>query len=226
MKVFADFRVFLAVGGLLLLPALLAPAMPGVTGCTALHLCSSRATPWGLFTSLLVYDGWQNAAVFFILAGVYLPLSTSVDRETRKGRSRFMAAVAMVVAVASNAVWAALVPYSTSFGQSGVVYAAWGLLLAFCVMDMLPRGPQGSPWKLHYSTKEERSTAITNLAFVVATVGSIVSNPGQFLNVGPGVNAFVHAIAFLGGYFAVYMYRYRTKLSRDLRHDALPRMRI
>src|SRR2546426_1105704 len=128
MRVFADYRSLLACGVLLLLPALLLPIMPGVTGCTTYHLCSSRATPWGVLTSMFVYDGWQNAVVFFGLAVAYLPFSSNLNSKTRQGRSNFMSVAIFAVAVVANAIWAVLVPFSTSFGQSGVVYAAWGLL--------------------------------------------------------------------------------------------------
>src|SRR2546428_9176968 len=90
VRVFADYRLLLACGVLLLLPSLLLPIMPGVTGCTTYHLCSSRVTPWGVLTSVFVYDGWQNATVFFGLAVAYLPFSSNLNSKTRQGRPNLL----------------------------------------------------------------------------------------------------------------------------------------
>lgn len=221
--IFRDYKAFLAVGGVLLLAALLSLFMPGTTGCVAYRLCSSGGTPWGVFTSIFVYDGWQNEAVFYLLAFAYLPFSRHLSSEDRRSRSRYMAVAAFAAAVLSNGIWTALKPLSVSYGQSGVVYAAWGSLVAFCLVDAFPRGVTGGSWVPKYLDREERGAALANLAMVAATVGAVVWSPGIFLGEGLGVNAFVHAVGFLCGYLAAYGYRFVGE-SLGLRTDKVARL--
>lgn len=221
--IFFDYKAFLAVGAVLLLPAVLSLFMPGTSGCSALSLCSSGDTPWGIFTSIFVYDGWQNAAVFYLLALAYLPFSSHLGSTVRRNRSVFMAVAAFAAAIISNGIWTALRPLSVSYGQSGVVYAAWGSLVAFCVADAFPRGATWRSWGPKYLGREERGAVLANLAMVAATVGAVVWSPGIFLGEAPGVNAFVHAVGFLCGYLAVYAYRFVGE-SLGLRTDEVARL--
>ena len=160
---------------------------------------------------MFVYDGWQNAAVLFMLAIAYLPFSSHQVPKERQSRSKFIATAVFPVAIVANGFWTALKPLSVTYAQSGVVYAAWGALMAFCVIDAYPRGTVKGAWIPRYSSKEEKSAAVANLAIVVLTVGTIILNPRIFLGESQGVNGFVHTVAFLGGYLSAYAWHRQAR---------------
>lgn len=207
-----DYRLLFAVGALLFGLSLVLPMAPagsnGIDFCNSIRLCSHGATPWGVATSIFLYDGWTNVPAYFGLLVAYAGLSDKAGQTERLKRARFGSIVIFVPALIANMLWIHFLPSAYTLGPSGVVYAMWGMMLAFTLFDGLPNHPTSIDPRTWYKDRKERSSAMGSLAFFGLTAFMLVSNPSGFLSAGPGVNVFAHGVSFLGGYCSAYVYRW------------------
>ena len=213
MRLLRDYKMLFIAGAVLFGPSLILPLM--TTGSEALAICNTTllcthgATPWGAATSIFLFDSWTNIPAYFGILATYVAFSDSVDQTERQRRARFASVTIFILAIAANVLWMHFLPWTHSYGPSGVVYALWGVLLAFTLFDGLPSHPKNFDVRLWYKDKKERSSALGNLMVFGFTAFMLASNPLAFLSAGPGVNIFAHGVSFLGGYSAAHLYRYR-----------------
>ncbi|MGD0145935.1 MAG: rhomboid family intramembrane serine protease [Nitrososphaerales archaeon] len=218
LSLLRDYRI-LFISGLVifglgsLLPAI--PNSPATTNiCASTMLCTHGTTPWGILTSVFLYDGWMNVPAYFLILVTYISFSDRVEPKERRGRANFALAISIASAVAANALWMGVLPGTFSWGPSGVIYALWGVLLAFTLFDGMPKQPSGLNPRTWYKDKKERGSAISNLVIFFVTAWLIFSQPAEFLSSGPGVNVFAHGVSFLGGLLATYAYRWKLKYQK------------
>jgi hypothetical protein len=204
-----DYKILFLTGAILFGTSILLPTIsiwsraPGF--CQTYKLCTNEATPWGIFTSVFVYDGWQNIPAYFLILVTYSSVSDFVGPDERRKRARFSSAIIFVAAFIANALWLFVRPLSYSWGSSGVVYALWGVLLAFAFRDGMPKHLS---WdiKTWYKNRKEMTSGINNLVIFTVTALVVVTQPSTFLSSAPGINVFAHAMSFLGGYFSAQAY--------------------
>lgn len=179
--------------------------------CRETLLCTAWISPWGIVTSLFIYDSWSNIvfyatiAVFFVITQFLLP------KEERRRRQIFLVIAMYLIAVIANLVWIILRPSYGTYGSSGVVYAEWGIVSGFALFNTLFRDTENKRLLLFSKNKLKRAWAGVNLVTIAGFVLYLFLDPSLFLNESPGVNVFAHAIAFLGGFFSIYCYRLFSK---------------
>jgi len=180
-------------------------------------LVLSLATPQGILTAIFVHKDLGHLTVNLIGAAysVFIIMCLSwTFMGTEKALRLFerMLAIALVSAIVAN-----LAEYSllslfqwhdyASAGFSGVVYAFMG-----CYIQLLF-------WILKSPTvRKNRPFIILVVLQLGLLVGYIVLFPTEFAGVGPGVNAFNHAISFLTAYFVTMLYFNRDSILGGLRH--------
>lgn len=210
VKLLWDYRGLFLSGGVLFGVSVFLPALSvsanAVPTCNSTMLCTNGATPWGVITSLFIYDGWQNAPAYFFILGSYVWFSDSVQQRVRFARANFVSILIFAAAIVANALWVIAKPLAYSWGPSGVVYALWGALFAFALADGLPHHPRSINPRTWYQNKENRDAAVGNLVLFASTAFVLVLDPPLFLSAGPGINAFAHAVSFLAGYFGAQAY--------------------
>lgn len=161
-------------------------------------LLASSQTPWGVITSIFTHLESQHLIVNMVAFLVFLILFAIINilfaQEERMRRERFLLLNIFVSAILSNLLWIILVPNVNATGASGLVYASEGVILGFALLNSL---------KLKDIQKcrlEKRKLVLAIHIFnVIVFLGvflQIVLAPRVFLNIGPGVNVFVHGIAF------------------------------
>jgi membrane associated rhomboid family serine protease len=165
-----------------------------------------------VFTSVFLYDGWENAPVYFLLLVSYVAFSDVLQPGERRKRAHFTSVIVFATAILANILWLIAKPLTYSWGASGVVYALWGVLTAFTIIDGLPKYARSADPRTWYPNKKERDSAVGNLAIFSSTALFLILDPTQFISSGPGINSFVHAVSFLGGYLSIQVYRWRNRL--------------
>ena len=198
----SDFRIIFVVFVLMLL------------ACSSLFVCSlvypglndvlaaSGRTPWGIVTSLFVHDGIEhlsfNMISLFVFSLVFASSNSFLSETEKKRRIHFFFIVSFSAAILSNLLWITLIPQIGTIGASGTVYASEGVMMGFCMMNSLNM----LDWA-KYKTKGKypRLVIAFNLLVLISLLLQILFSAGTFLNVGAGVNAAVHGLAFLFSFF-------------------------
>jgi len=211
VRVLWDYRALFVAGAILFGTSALLPSIsvwstaPKV--CNAVALCTNGATPWGVVTSVFLYDSWMNVPAYFAILTAYISFSDRIEPKERRARARFASGAMFLAAITANVIWVLAKPATYSWGPSGVVYALWGILFAFVFFDGMPKQPKSLDPRSWYKDKKERNFAVSNLTMFAVTAAFMVLEPAQFLSAGPNINSFAHGIGFLGGYSLAYAYR-------------------
>jgi membrane associated rhomboid family serine protease len=214
IELLRDYWALLVVGAIVFLPDLFLPPLAGPSSisqvCGTALLCVSGHTPWGVITSIFLNDSWTNPLVYVIILVTYAPLSDIVNQVERRRRASFASLTAFLTAGAANALWILVSPNTLSFGPSGVVYALWGILLAFTLLDGLPKR-RFTRLPSRKSNNRRETLAPRNLIIFACTVIVVSLAPSEFLGAGPHINVFVHSVSFLGGYLLTNAYVWNMK---------------
>lgn len=176
---------------------------------TSLYL--GGTTPWGIITSIFVYDGLSNITSFYLLASLYIFSTIYQTPLVRAQRSTLIVKSSYFVPVFVNVLWFARaynVNGAFSYGQSGIIYAYWGIITFFSLVSFFEiffgwRKIKSN--KASYDNKEFKTLKTKNyfslffdISILILTFG-LLTNPTVFFNMSKGVNYFVHVFSFLGG---------------------------
>lgn len=171
-------------------------------------LGASGRTPWGILTSFFAHSGWNhlmdNLQAMLLYSGLFILSNIFfLDRSGSK-RVRLFVFGALGLGVGATALWVILKPDSATYGSSGLVYAVEGLVVGFALHNSL------SSFLLAWDAGGERRPSCTkakcfanlviNLFVFLLLFAIAVQSPILFLNAQEGVNAFVHGVAFYGGF--------------------------
>jgi membrane associated rhomboid family serine protease len=179
--------------------------------CKATLLCSARISPWGVVTSLFIYDSWTNLVSYGVLSAFFVVTHFLLSREERLRREVFFAIVMYAVAIVGNLIGIFLAPTNGTYGPSGALYAFWGLVSGFALFNGLSVDPERKRLRLFSKNIATRAWAAVNLFTTVCFVLYLGLDTSQFLSAGLGVNVFAHGIGFLGGLFSTYVYRFLNR---------------
>jgi len=210
LRLLLSYRALFLSGVILFIPNLLTLPLgnwslsPGF--CNSIMLCTHDTSPWGVVTSVFLYDSWLNIPAYFLILVAYVSPSDYLKSDERRKRARFALVAMLFSAFLANSLWLLAKPATFSWGASGVVYGLWGVLLAFTLGDGMPNQIKSWDIKTWYKNRSEARFAISNLVLFASTALVIVTEPGVFLSSGPGVNVFAHGISFLGGFFVTELY--------------------
>ncbi|MDI6883579.1 MAG: rhomboid family intramembrane serine protease [Hadesarchaea archaeon] len=205
-----------------------------IFGLISLHrpllegLWLSADRPWGILSAAFVHADFghliNNLRGFVFAAGIFIIVSAINLGPVRKAWSRAFLWLVFATGFAANGVQYSLLlagPSFNSWGASGVVYGAFGALLAASLASLpahlraLAREHRrwaGKRRKLGLFKFDRKSLALLPSLMCLAVVASflilIFTDPGGFLSAGPGVNVLVHGIGFLFGYLgAIILFR-------------------
>jgi len=97
----------------------------------------------------------------------------------------------------------------SSFGASGMVYAALGIVLASALYN-IPKHLASIRDIMAARKKSDRDTRrLTVPSFAIAAflilLFEVFSDPGTFFSVAPGIDVFAHVLGFFIGYFITAM---------------------
>jgi membrane associated rhomboid family serine protease len=184
-----------------------------------------RTNFWGIFTSIFIHgspshlEGNAETLVWMLIIFVML---TEVNPDLfLKGSRSFLFWAPMISAIVANLVFYLLAPRATSFGASGVVYAALGVAIALALAGLVPE--LSAVVKCQSLTSGQKTQLEFNLLLSVPFIALVWISPSGFLGVDMGVNAFVHDLGFMGGLFSGYVY---FTIQRHRSQGALERLRV
>jgi membrane associated rhomboid family serine protease len=177
-------------------------------------LAASRATPWGVVTSIFVHLSLTHLASNMIGLFVYTLLfafcNSSLTPENKRKIEPFFLICVFGSAIAANICWVCLTP-ARSLGASGIVYAVQGVLLGFSLIN----GLSILDWKrFKIQKKSTQFIILINIVVIILFLSQILLSPRIFLSVAVGVNILVHFVSFyLSLAITIVWNRYIKKIS-------------
>ncbi|RLI44490.1 hypothetical protein DRO69_07285 [Candidatus Bathyarchaeota archaeon] len=193
-----DFKAAFLVYLLVLIPSVIAYASTDIFPSLSDALLASSQTPWGVITSIFIHVESQhlivNMVAFLAFLVLFAVLNIFLHQKERIRREYFLLLNIFVSAILSNLLWIILLPNVNTTGASGLVYASIGVMLGFALLNSLKL----KDIRKHCLDKRKMVLGIHILNVIVFLVIflQIVLVPGVFLNIGPGVNSFVHSVSF------------------------------
>jgi len=175
--------------------------------------------PWGILTSAFTHADLghlvSNLNGFVLAIGFFVVISAVNPVRVRQSWSRTFLWLVFVAGFAANAVEYTLLLWDLKFnswGASGIVYGAFGALLAASLQSFPAQvraiakerrrwAGRRRKWKLFKFYR--RSLVILPASMCIAVIASflilIFADPGGFLGVGPKVDVLAHGLGFLFG---------------------------
>ena len=147
--------------------------------------------PQNAFISMFWYDGNNNLIGFLFLfvfsdfTLLYLPL------EQKYIRAFSILILSFLIGYYANVEWLNTVNFNYSFGQSGVVFALFGITVGIIVFDSVVL-------LIHRNYLLSFSFIFTSLVFLIV----IFTDFDGFFNISPGITYIVHEYAFEYGLIA------------------------
>jgi membrane associated rhomboid family serine protease len=159
-------------------------------------LAASRATPWGVITSIFVHSSLTHLASNMIGLFTYTLLfavcNISLTSENKRKIEPFFLICVFGSAIAANIFWIYLTS-ERSLGASGIVYAVQGVLLGFSLIN----GLSILDWKrFKIQKKFTQFIVLINIIVIFLFLSEILLSPQIFLSVAVGVSILVHVISF------------------------------
>lgn len=161
-------------------------------------LVASPRTPWGIITSIFTHLEAQHLVLNMagLLAFLLLFATSNIllSEEEIRRRILFLLSVMFVIATLSNLFWVILIPNVNVTGASGLVFASEGVVIGFALLNSLRLKDIAE-----HSVKEKEfllAICAYNATIFVGFFLQILFAPELFLGVAPGVNVYIHGIAF------------------------------
>ena len=171
-------------------------------------LSASRATPWGIITSIFAHSSISHLALnmgsLFLFIFLFAFCNSTFPLQTKRRIENFFLVSVFVFAVISNILWI-WVFNSGSIGASGLVYAVEGVLVGFSLVNGLQ--------VLNFSKFRAQSISIRYVVFMnivvsFAVIAQVFLSTDVFLGVEQGVNIIAHGVSFILGFFFSYIWYY------------------
>ncbi len=189
---------------------------PGLLG--GLWLSADR--PWGILTSAFTHAELGHLAAnlegFVLAAGLFVVVTAVNPPPVRRRWSRAFLWLVFIACIAANILEYPVLlagPDFNSWGASGIVYGAFGVLLAaslrslpahFRVIAREHRRWVGRRRRWGVFKFDRKSLhvipSLLSLAVLITLLSMIFTDIEGFLSVGPGVDVLAHGLGFLFGY--------------------------
>lgn len=174
--------------------------------------------PLGILTSLFLYDGLANV-VFFVLCLLLFVLGTYRFSRTVVRKLSVFATVTMFVSgIVGNIYWVILDPLAKEIGQSGVMFALFGIAFMLCIynlsflvddfMNVVKRQNKMEPFDSFIS--------LISAGVAIYLLFMLVFEKSQFLNITQGVAYQIHGLCFMLGISGLILYKH-LMLDRNLK---------
>lgn len=179
----------------------------------------SADRPWGILTSAFTHADLPHLASnlegFTLAALLFIPVSLAYPARVRRRWSRIFFWLVFLAGIGANVIEYPLIlvgPGFNSWGASGIVYGALGVLLAACLQSLPDhlktlskerrRVRRRKKWRPFRFNRRFLKTfpALVTLSLLFSFFWLIFTDPGVFLSAGPGIDVFAHGFGFLGGF--------------------------
>ncbi|CAC11864.1 hypothetical membrane protein [Thermoplasma acidophilum] len=173
------------------------------------RLFNSVRTPWGFLTSIFIYDGSGNVEYFLIFAILFSAANISHARELRIKRTAVALLASVLGSIIANLLDLALFfftdPAASSYGQSGVVYGLMGSAASMALLDIIFYILVAMGQLRHNDSSPDQGPvgharnilSIASLALIfLLTFVFMALDIKAFYSIRPGIDSFVHAMAF------------------------------
>jgi len=206
-----------------------------------LRLSADR--PWGIVTSAFSHVDFyhlESNIEGFALASLFFLLTNLVNsRAARRQVSRRFLIVVFVAGIGANLLEYPLAlanPGDSSWGASGIVYGALGVLLSSAVQSLPANMNRIKKERRQWTGKrrarrifrfDKRSLrmmpSLMSFSILVSIMILLVFDAGTFLSVAPNVDVFAHGVGFLLGFlgFTVMQLVDRRRVDRIALRRAL-----
>jgi len=166
-----------------------------------------------------------------LAALLFIPVSSAYTVRVRRRWSRIFLWLVFLAGIGANVIEYPLTLVGSDFnswGASGIVYGALGVLFAACIRSL--------PAHINTLSKERRRTlrrkkklfdrrflktfpALLTFSLLFSFFWLIFTDPEKFLSAGPGVDVLAHGFGFLGGFGgAMVLFRFdfrRVRASKN-----------
>ncbi len=206
LTAFSGFVPLVAAALILFLPGL---AFLGETQsanfCQVTEMCVSTETPWGVVTSIFMYDGPLNVTTFLLLAGIFVSMNIGESHNERKRRSLCLLIFSFAAAMIANFFWMFVTPNTisgnyvvihASYGQSGVVYGVLGSLVAGFLSPAFPKGRTVAEIRTYFSSRVNVLTCAGSILLSCCLLYLILWSPELIFGAAQEFNVLVHEMAF------------------------------
>ncbi len=179
----------------------------------------SADRPWGIMTSAFTQaelphlasnlEAFTLATLFFIFVNLVYPV------RIRRRWSRIFLWLVFIAGIGANVIEYPLTligPDFESWGASGIVYGAIGVLFASCFQSLpvhlktlskerrrVRRRKKRGPFRLNRKFLKT-FPALFTFSLLFSFLWLIFTDPGGFLSAGPGIDVFAHGFGFLVGF--------------------------
>ena len=187
----------------------------------------SADRPWGILTSAFTHADLphlaSNLEAFTLTALLFIPVSSAYTVRVRRRWSRIFFWLVFLAGIGANVIEYPLTlvgPDFNSWGASGIVYGALGVLLAACIRSLPAhintlskerrRARRRKKWRPFRFDRRFLKTfpALVTFSLLFSFFWLIFTDPGVFLSAGPGIDVFAHGFGFLGGFWgAMVLFR-------------------
>ena len=117
-----EYWPLILAGAVLFVPSLVlfpfTNALPPLQMCRTTLLCASGVSPWGVVTSIFIYDSWANFILFAMLVIIFALTHFLVSKQERWRRQKFVIISMFLVAIGLNVVWVLLARRIASLGPA------------------------------------------------------------------------------------------------------------
>lgn len=157
--------------------------------------------PWGIFTSIFVPDTWQNFGLYAFCIVLFMISAYRLPRVVVRKRAIFLTIFMFVIAILSDYYWVMTFPSEESFGQSGVIFALYGLVTALCGSNIMYfRSNLRYKTELDESKKKtEEKISLYSVVIAVVLLLYPVFQPKVFFMEGYHVAYQIHEFSFVVG---------------------------
>ena len=154
-----------------------------------------------LVPSILIYDGVLNLLFFIVLVPLFSFSISTVDNPSERYKiALFVSAFAFIVGLVAEAL--SVEAYGKSlhtYGQSGIAFAMFGLVLGVAFVLML-EGFENRNFLMWF----------VNLALIGIISVMILISPTQFFNITPHINYMAHELAMVFGILCGLLFGFTT----------------
>ncbi len=176
------------------------------------YLYLSPTRPWSIFTYMFVYDGYGNIELFILLFFFYLFASYRFSDVWKLKMTRFLTVSMFVIAILSGIYWVILFPKSPGYGQSGVVYALYGMIFVLCILNPLFYLQSLFDFLEHIILRQsihrnysgnfmDPTTSLISVLFFICIIIQLYFSKTYFFNEHTGIGYPLHEVSFLLGIF-------------------------
>lgn len=169
---------------------------------TQCFLGDSTRTPWGIVTAFFVHTSFAqhylpNMVLLFVAVFVFCVMNAPLSRSEKRFRQRVFIDVMFLSGIAAN--FASLFFYGPipTVGASGLDFAALGITLAFCVVNVFPRIRRRRDLVPYYRDPLNLVWSMTNGLLAAGLILVSTQFPVEFLSIRPGVNVVAHLFALV-----------------------------